>query len=190
MGSEEPYYIFKICLLGPGAVGKTCIVRRYCLDTFDMNTKLTIGIDFYSSNLPVIIDGKEETIRLSIWDFGGQEQFKKMFPYYIGGANGIFTVFSLVDLQTIRELDWWYEKLIKLGYKTTPRILVGTKNDLVKTNDKSAVNELVIKRFMKRHKDTTFIKTSSKINYNIKPIFKEMTKLILEKNNFNYDEFL
>jgi GTPase SAR1 family protein len=78
-----------------------------------MNTKLTIGIDFYSSSVPVIIDGEEEIIRLSIWDFGGQEQFKKMFLYYIGGANGIFTVFSLIDLQTLIGLDWWYEKLIE-----------------------------------------------------------------------------
>ena len=190
MGSEEPYYIFKICLLGPGAVGKTCIVQRYCFDTFDMNTKLTIGIDFYSSSVPVIIDGEEEIIRLSIWDFGGQEQFKKMFLYYIGGANGIFTVFSLIDLQTLIGLDWWYEKLIEFRQKNTPRILIGAKNDLIEKNEKSAVNELIIKRFMKRHKDTIFIKTSSKENYNIQSIFKEMTKLILEHNKFNYDKIM
>lgn len=79
MGSEEPYYIFKICLLGPGAVGKTCIVRRYCFDTFDMNTKLTIGIDFYSSSVPVIIDGEGKS---SAYPFGileGKSSSRKCF---------------------------------------------------------------------------------------------------------------
>lgn len=113
-----------------------------------------------------------------------------MFLYYIGGANGIFTVFSLIDLQTLIGLDWWYEKLIEFRQKNTPRILIGAKNDLIEKNEKSAVNELIIKRFMKRHKDTIFIKTSSKENYNIQSIFKEMTKLILEHNKFNYDKIM
>ncbi|GAG91555.1 unnamed protein product, partial [marine sediment metagenome] len=73
---DQPYYIFKICLLGKGAVGKTCIARRLCFDTFDANTRLTIGIDFYTYDLPILVDGDETFIRLSLWDFGGQEQFK------------------------------------------------------------------------------------------------------------------
>jgi len=120
---EQPYYIFKICLLGQGGVGKTCIARRLCFDTFDTNTRLTIGIDFYTYDLPILVDGNETFVRLSLWDFGGQEQFKQMFSYYIHGAMGIFMVFSLINLNsTLLGLDWWYEHLFKQNQSKSRRV--------------------------------------------------------------------
>ncbi|MFX0012220.1 MAG: Rab family GTPase [Candidatus Hermodarchaeota archaeon] len=186
---EQPYYIFKICLLGQGGVGKTCIARRLCFDTFDVNTRLTIGIDFYTYDLPVVVDGNETYIRLSIWDFGGQEQFKQMFSYYIHGANGIFMVFSLFNLNnTLLGLEWWYEHLLKQDQSQTPKILVGCKSDLVKKLEK--VDELVIESFRKKHDKVKFFITSAKKNYNVREIFVEMSKLILDTHGFKYDKIL
>ena len=186
---KKPAFIFKLCLIGNGGVGKTCIARRLCFDTFDANTKLTIGIDFYTYDLPTIVNGDETFVRLSIWDFGGQEQFKKMFSYYIHGANGIFLVFSLFNLNnTLLGLDWWHEHLIELGHQNTPKILVGCKKDLIKHPKK--VNELVIESFRKKHKGIPYFETSSKKNINVKKIFVDMTKTILDNNNFDYDKIL
>jgi len=185
----QPYYIFKICLLGQGGVGKTCIARRLCFDTFDANTRLTIGIDFYTYDIPLVVDGDKTYVRLSIWDFGGQEQFKKMFSYYINGANGIFMVFSLFNLNnTLLGLNWWYEHLIKQKQEKTPKLLIGSKSDLAGSLEK--VEELVIENFRKKHKKVLFFKTSAKDDVNIKEIFVEMTKLIMDTNNFKYDKFL
>lgn len=187
----QPTYIFKICLLGAGAVGKTCIARRLCFDTFDANTKLTIGIDFYTYDLPIIINEKESFVRLSIWDFGGQEQFKRLFTYYITGANGIFMTFELINLQSLINLDWWYERLVEQNVNDTPKIVLGTKQDLVsKVDKKNKINDLVIKQFLKRHKEKDFIRTSSKENVNILQSFKEMAKKILEEHNLDYDKLL
>ena len=172
-------------------MGKTCIAKRLCFDTFDANTKETIGIDFYTYSLPVIVEGNHTFIRLSIWDFGGREQFKKFFPYYINGANGIFMVFDTVDLQTLLRLDWWYDRLGDYNHAHTPRIFVGAKNDLVEeANDKSKIDDLVIKRFMERHDEGVFFKTSSKDNYNINNIFKELVIKILDINTLDYDKLL
>ena len=185
----QPYYIFKICLLGQGGVGKTCLARSLCFDTFDANTRLTIGIDFYTYDIPLVVDGDETYIRLSIWDFGGQEQFKQMFSYYINGANGIFMVFSLFNLNnTLLGLNWWYEHLIKQKQENTPKLLIGCKSDLADSIEK--VNELVIENFCKKHKKVLFFKTSAKEDVNIKEIFVEMTKLIMDTHNFKYDKFL
>jgi small GTP-binding protein len=185
----QPYYIFKICLLGQGGVGKTCIARRLCFDTFDANTRLTIGIDFYTYDIPLVVDGDKTYIRLSIWDFGGQEQFKKMFSYYIHGANGIFMVFSLFNLNnTLLGLDWWYEHLIKQNQKDTPKLLIGCKSDLAGSLEK--VDELVIENFSKKHEKVQFIKTSARDNLNIKEMFVEIAKLIMDTNNFKYDKIL
>jgi small GTP-binding protein len=187
---KKPAYIFKICLIGNGGVGKTCIARRLCFDTFDANTRLTIGIDFYTYDVPIIINGEESFLRLSIWDFGGQEQFKKMFSYYINGANGIFLVFSLYNLNnTLLGLDWWNEHLEKLNHESTPKILVGCKYDLVEEDEKK-LNELVIENFRKKQGTIPYYKTSSKDNYNIRKIFLELTKTILDVNHFEYDKLL
>jgi len=187
--SNKPIYIFKICILGQERVGKTCIAKRLCFDTFDVNTKETLGIEFYTYDLPIIVNGEDSFVRISIWDFGGREQFKKLFPYYINGANGIFMVFDLIDIQTLLRLDWWYERLDDYNHETTPRMFIGTKNDLVKiTDEKSRVDKLVIDRFMKTHDETDFFKTSSKENYNIELIFKELIIKILDKNKLDYDK--
>lgn len=186
---EHPAYIFKLCLIGNGGVGKTCIARRLCFDTFDANTKLTIGIDFYTHDLPIMIKGEKHIVRLSIWDFGGQEQFKKMFSYYIHGANGIFLVFSLFNLNnSLLGLDWWNDHLFKLNHKTTPKMLIGCKADLVKDPEK--VNDLVIENFRKKHDNIPFYKTSSKEGYNIRSIFVEMVKTLLDDHGFEYDKIL
>ena len=186
---KQPHYIFKICLLGQGGVGKTCIARRLCFDRFDANTRLTIGIDFYTYDLPIIVDGKETYVRLSLWDFGGQEQFKQMFSYYIHGANGIFMVFSLFNLNnTLLGLDWWYEHLLKQKQDKTPKLLIGCKSDLAKKQEK--IDELVIESFRKKHNNVEFFKTSAKKNYNIREIFVKMTKNILDTHNFKYDKLL
>jgi small GTP-binding protein len=189
--SEKPIYIFKICILGQERVGKTCVAKRLCFDTFDLNTKETLGIEFYTKDIPVIVNHEETFVRLSIWDFGGREQFKKLFPYYINGANGIFMVFDLVNIQTLLRLDWWYEKLEEYGQGKTPRMCIGAKNDLVQTADEKArVEELAIKRFMDRHNENDFFRTSSKDNYNIQLIFKELIVKILENNKLDYTRLL
>ncbi|MFX0022583.1 MAG: Rab family GTPase [Candidatus Hermodarchaeota archaeon] len=185
---EKPAYIFKITILGQERVGKTCIARRLCFNTFDVNTKETLGIEFYTKDIPIVVDGDNTFVRLSIWDFGGREQFKKLFPYYINGANGIFMVFDLIDLQTLLRLDWWYDRLSEYNHALTPRMCIGAKNDLVKTADeKSKVDDLVIKRFMERHDENDFFKTSSKENCNIDVIFKQLLIKILQKNALDFD---
>lgn len=185
---NKPIYIFKVVLIGQERVGKTCIAKRLCFNTFEVDTKETLGIEFYTYDLPIIVNGEDTFVRISIWDFGGREQFKKLFPYYINGANGIFMIFNLVDLQTLLRLDWWYERLGEFNHGNTPRIFIGAKNDLVENvDDKTRVDKLVIDRFMSRHEEVDFFRTSSKENCNIKEIFKELVIKILEKNRLDYD---
>ena len=188
---EKPAYVFKICLIGSGAVGKTCIARRLCFDTFDANTQLTIGIDFYTYDIPIIVKGEETFLRHTIWDFGGQEQFKRLFNYYIDGANGIFLVFELVKLESLTRLDWWYDRLVEHNLHERPKILIGTKLDLVQSESKKhKVDKLIIEQFLTKHNEKDYVKTSSKENINVFHSFKEMTKKILESHNLDYDGFI
>ncbi|MHA2398527.1 MAG: Rab family GTPase [Promethearchaeota archaeon] len=184
-------YVFKICLVGSGAVGKTCMARRLCFDTFNAETQLTVGIDFYAYDIPIIVNGKETKVRLMIWDFGGQEQFKTLFNYYINGANGIFLVFDLANLESLIKLDWWYEKLIQYNLQNHPKILIGTKLDLIASVDKkSKVDKYVIEQFLQKRNETDFVMTSSKENENILFSFKKMARKIMNSNNLEFDSIL
>ncbi|MFX0023710.1 MAG: Rab family GTPase [Candidatus Hermodarchaeota archaeon] len=188
---EKPAYVFKICLIGSGAVGKTCIARRLCFDTFDANTQLTIGIDFYTYDIPILVRGEETFVRHTIWDFGGQEQFRKLFNYYIDGANGIFLVFDLSKIETLVKLDWWIEQLEEHKLKNRPKILIGTKLDIINSGEKKhKIDDLVIEQFLNKHDEKDFVKTSSKENINIKQSFEKMTIKILEAHGLVYDKLI
>ncbi|MFX1280463.1 MAG: Rab family GTPase [Promethearchaeota archaeon] len=187
---NNPRYIFKICLIGSGGVGKTCMARRLCFNTFNSQTQLTVGIDFYTYDIPVVVKSEETFVRLSIWDFGGQEQFKTLFGYYINGANGIFLVFDLLNLESLTRLDWWYGNLKDYNLQDRPKILVGTKHDLIQgDNKKDKVDQYIIEQFLQNHDEKDFVKTSSKENQNILYSFKEMTKKIMQSHNLDYDKF-
>ncbi len=173
-------YIFKICILGQSEVGKTCFARRLCYNTFDANIKETLGLDFYSYDLILTIQEKEVVVKLSIWDFGSQEHFKKLFRYYITGVNGLFLAFDLVNVQSLLNLKWWYDKLLEYNHENIPIILLGTKNDLTSNSPiKNIVDENTIFSTLNEFKIRNFIRTSSKENYNILNSFKKLVKEIL-----------
>ena len=44
--SEENYRLYKILLLGDSAVGKSCLLLRYCENSFQESHLTTIGLDF------------------------------------------------------------------------------------------------------------------------------------------------
>jgi small GTP-binding protein len=185
---DRPTYIFKICLIGSGGVGKTCIARRLCFNTFDANTQLTIGIDFYTHEIPIIVNDNKTFVRLTIWDFGGQEQFKKLFNYYIDGSNGIFLVFDLTNMESLTRLNWWYDRLVEYNLQDRPKILLGTKLDLVQSDNK--IDELIIGQFLKTHNEKDYVKTSSKENMNVLHSFKEILRKILDSRELDYDKIL
>ena len=182
--TERYDYILKICLIGDGGVGKTSLARRLCYNTFSLCNQLTIGIDFYSYKLPIVINGNEKLVMLSIWDFGGQEQFKTLFRYYIGGVQGIFLVFDLLRMESLMKLDWWFNRLREYKLHNAPKILIGNKLDIARIEDKQLkVDRLVVEQFLQRHNEKDYIQTSAKENKNIPLIFKALVKKIFDFNN-------
>jgi len=91
--------IFKILLLGDSNVGKTCIVQRFCDDSFIDGYISTIGeltleeFDLISNSNTLGIDFKQKHIRLKdaqvklqLWDTAGQERFRALTTAYYRGA--------------------------------------------------------------------------------------------------------
>jgi small GTP-binding protein len=191
---SEILYTFKIVIIGGGGVGKTCLFNRFCFNSFNFDTSMTIGINFHSINLKVRnkeTPGKvvEKIVANSIFDFGGQDRFKPLIPKFIGGANGAILVFDLTNLSSLDQLNFWYEQLIHHadGHKI-PKILVGSKRDLIDRKNWTSFQEnSQITEFIKRKGLDGFCMTSSLNNYNVVDVFKELNNLMLEKIRKPYE---
>jgi len=81
-------YKFKVCLFGPGNVGKTSLLIRYIKDYFNPDLKQTIGSNFLIKDVEI----DKTNVRLLLWDIGGQDQFAKLRTIYFKGSNAAFGV--------------------------------------------------------------------------------------------------
>jgi len=181
---------FKIAIIGGGGTGKTSLLNRYCYNSFDQNSKLTVGtnfstsyinIRFRNSNSPV----SDKYIVDSIFDCGGQSRFHSLIPKMLKGADGIFLVFDLVSYGSFNQLNYWYDLLKSSVSEPIPILLIGTKSDLLNNSRPEAVREDLIQKFIKENDLDGFYKTSALENHNVLKVFKKLNKLMLEYNNYN-----
>ncbi len=192
---KEILYTCKIVIVGGASVGKTSLFNRFCFNSFNFDSSMTIGLNFHSINLPIhkkdvaeSVPKKSGFIINSIFDFGGQDRFKPLIPKFLGGANGALLVFDLINPISFEQLKFWYDQLLEHaeGLKI-PKILVGSKSDLLDSSPRDKIiQEEVIQDFVKEKELDGFFKTSALKNCNVLEVFKELNNMILRHNNTSY----
>ena len=190
---KEILFTFKTVIVGPPSAGKTCLFNRFCFNSFDFDTSLTIGVNFHSIDLKIrfkdeIKNLKEAYNVLSIFDFGGQERFKALIPKFLGGANGVLLVFDLTSKNSFEQLDFWYDQILEhASGLNPPKLLVGSKSDLISsTAIENLVQEEEILNFIQEKNIDGFFKTSALQNQNVLTVFKELNNLMLKHQNTQY----
>jgi Ras-related protein Rab-2A len=124
-------YLFKVVVLGEGAVGKTAIVTRFSHGFFRTDYKTTIGSQFAVKNIEVLNARAEKmTVKLQIWDVAGQSRFQILRPMYYRGSNGGLLVYDVSRRRTFMLLEEWIDELKKAIGKEIPLVLVANKTDL------------------------------------------------------------
>jgi len=130
--SEE--FVFKICVLGDGAVGKTSLIKKFTKGTFEMDYIKTIGAQFSRFNKKI----NEDIIILIFWDISGQDDFNFLQPLFYRESKACIIVYSLEenDLgnESFKHIENWHNELKKYC-GNIPVVLFANKVDLVEEND-------------------------------------------------------
>ncbi|XP_036745702.1 ras-related protein Rab-34 isoform X3 [Manis pentadactyla] len=126
-GTVGRFKISKVIVVGDLSVGKTCLINRFCKDTFDKNYKATIGVDFEMERFEVL----GIPFSLQLWDTAGQERFKCIASTYYRGAQAIIIVFNLNDVASLDHTKQWLADALKENDPSSVLLfLVGSKKDL------------------------------------------------------------
>lgn len=166
-------YVYKLVVAGEGGVGKTTLIIRYCEGIFKHDTRTTVGVGFASREVQL----RGESIKLQIWDFGGEERFRFILPAYCKGANAAILAFDSTRFQSMKNLPEWVD-IIRKNAGDIPIVLVGTKVDL---KDQRTVKLEDGEDFSKRNKLQDYFDVSSKTGLNVDTVFAKVAELAYDQ---------
>ena len=170
-------YQYKLILIGPSAVGKTSLLDRFIHNKFSQSYKLTIGVDFMNKDVTI----GDSTIKLNIWDIGGQDRFKAVRKSFYSGASGALLIFDLTRTATYEGvIDKWYPEMLQFASSEVPFILIGNKKDLVGDVGR-AVESNMAEEFAVKN-GSIYIETSAKTGENVDEAFTKLAQRIVSNS--------
>ncbi|XP_043999556.1 ras-related protein Rab-15-like [Gambusia affinis] len=174
--------LFRLLLLGDSGVGKTCMLRRFTEDEFDLSHISTIGVDFKMKTIE--IDGLK--VRIQIWDTAGQERYQTITKQYYRRAQGIVFVYDITNLPSFQHIAKWASDVDEFAPDDVQTILVGNKAD-------EEFGRQVTKDQGKKLAETygmEFFETSASTSSNISETFIRVTELVLQAQMRYVDDLL
>ena len=174
----------KICLLGDGGVGKTSLIRRFVLNTFDDKYLVTIGTKVSKKVLMTKHPKKESEVELTmaIWDIMGHMGVTRVHTNYLSGARGALVVSDVSRKDTLDGCIKWIDA-VREKDKTVPIILLANKCDLIDQKEMGVpmwdFKEAELKEFADKY-NFKYHLTSAKEGDNVEEVFVELAQLLLE----------
>jgi len=178
---SERAKIFKVVLLGDGAVGKTSLRHRFLGQGFTKSYSMTIGADFGVKRIFV----KRKAYVVQIWDIAGQDRFSSIRDMYLKSSDGAMVVFDISRPLSFKNVPKWIEDLAECNNnQPLPLVLIGNKSDLRK--DKGIfIEEDQIQTYIKQLEEWTgfdidYVETSAMTGDNVEDAFKSLITKIEE----------
>ncbi len=165
----------QLLIIGNSIVGKTSILTKYTLKTYNENYLATVGLDFFTKD--ETIDNK--LIRVKIWDTAGQERYKAITKCFFQRAQGIMIVYDVTNKKSFDDLKFWVES-INLQSKLTedienmPIILIGNKIDI----PNRVISKDTALNYSKEH-NFDYYETSAKTGEGVDTAIKDLVKKVM-----------
>ena len=165
----------QLLIIGNSIVGKTSILTKYTLKTYNENYLATVGLDFFTKD--ETIDNK--LIRVKIWDTAGQERYKAITKCFFQRAQGIMIVYDVTNKKSFEDLKFWVES-INLQSKLTedienmPIILIGNKIDI----PNRVISKDTALNYAKEH-NFDYYETSAKTGEGVDTAIKDLVKKVM-----------
>ena len=179
--NESNEMIFKIILIGDTATGKTNILSRYINNTFEENSKPSIGVELSSKSFMI----NNDIINIQIWDTAGQERYKSITKAYYKGALGALVVYDITKKETFESVDKWINDLKHLADKKVSIVLVGNKSDLEGERQVSKEEG----QMKAQSNGLGFLETSALNGNNIELAFKTLVEEVYNKCHTDFEAY-
>ena len=166
-------FVFKITVIGNGAVGKTSLIKKYTQGSFQKDYIKTLGAQF--SKYDEEIEG--DNCKLFFWDIAGQDEFNFMRPTFYKGSKAAIIVFSHSDGDSYNNIVDWHED-IKKYTGNLPIVLFGNKTDLV---DEKNLEDENVKKLVDERNFLGYYKTSAKTGQGVFEAFQAIIKELYNK---------
>jgi len=175
MSNSENAFVFKITVIGDGAVGKTSLIKKYTQGSFQKDYIKTLGAQF--SKYDEEIEGNN--VKLFFWDIAGQAEFMFMRPTFYKGSKAAIIVFSHGEdeEESYEHISSWHDD-IKKFCGDLPIILFGNKVDLVKEKN---LDEKKVLDLVKERDFLGYYKTSAKTGNGVYKAFQAIIKELYNK---------
>jgi len=176
----------KICVVGDGAVGKTCLLHCYTKNEFPTEYIPTV-FDNYATM--VMCDG--EVINLQLWDTAGQEDYNRLRPLSYPNTNAFLVCFSIIAKNSYENVKQRWVPELRHHCKDVPIILVGTKTDLryntalLKELNVDPISTKEGESLAKDIKASCYIECSSKTMDNVNVVFDKAIRAAIKPKKKN-----
>jgi small GTP-binding protein len=169
-------FIFKIVVIGEGAVGKTSLIRRFTQGSFNKEYIKTLGAQF--SRYEKVIPEKNIRTRLFFWDIAGQKEFSFMRPTFYNGAKAAIIVYDLSRDETLNTIEEWYNDITTYCGKI-PAICFGNKCDIIEESGKP-YDETNVKKILDKYDFLGYYQTSAKTGQKVQDAFNKIIDVLVD----------
>jgi len=166
--SSKEDYTFKLVMVGDSGVGKSCLLEKF-LDLSSNNAFIsTIGYEVRTHILK--LDG--QTVKMQVWDTGGQERYRPVLATCYKNAFGVLLVYDVTNKKSFTNLQQWLTEVNEFASADVPKLLIGNKSDLA---GRRQVEESMAAQFA-AERGLAYIETSAMESANIREAFLTLVR--------------